>query len=160
MNWIISIYECGLCMTLTWKSQSGVHNLYALQAACCWWAVCSCCNKQEVRCCLCFNLSHLLPTLHSGSSPVLPFTYWGYLLSAWGHPQFWEICKCKFKIYGIWPQASTLQTHFCYALLLVWGSLKLTPIIGYSYTCALFLLTESWGWPGHRKRRNWSCSID
>ena len=43
---------------------------------------------------------------------------------------FREIFKCTFKIYNIWPQASkqarTLQTHFHNAVLLVWGSLRLT----------------------------------
>ena len=33
-----------------------------------------------------------------------------------------------FKIYGILPQAS-IATHFCNAVTLVWGSLRLTPII-------------------------------
>ena len=45
---------------------------------------------------------------------------------------FWEIFKCAFKIYSIWPQASKharmLQTHFRNAVLLVWGLLRLTPI--------------------------------
>ena len=38
----------------------------------------------------------------------------------------------SFKIYGIWPQASTYVctlTHFHNAVRLVWGSLRLAPII-------------------------------
>ena len=45
---------------------------------------------------------------------------------------FWEIFKRAFKIYGIWPQASKqarMITHFRNAVLLVWGSLRLAPII-------------------------------
>ena len=61
-----------------------------------------------------------LPTLHSGSSPALPCTRTF---------NFWEIFKRAFQIYGIWPQARMLQTHFCNAVLLVWGSLRLAPII-------------------------------
>ena len=34
-----------------------------------------------------------------------------------------------FKIYGIWPQAGTLQTRFRNAVPLVWGSLRLAPIM-------------------------------
>ena len=40
----------------------------------------------------------------------------------------WNIWMCSFKIYGIWPQARML-THFRNAVPLVWGSLRLAPII-------------------------------
>ena len=39
--------------------------------------------------------------------------------------QFSGNSKRSFKIYGIWPQARTL-THFRNAVLLVWGSPRLT----------------------------------
>ena len=57
-----------------------------------------------------------LPMLHSGSSPPKKCT-----------KTFREKFKCAFKIYSIWPQASTLQTHIRNAVPLVWGSLRLTP---------------------------------
>ena len=41
------------------RSQLGVHNLYGQRAACCWWLVRSCCDKQEVRCRVCLKLSRL-----------------------------------------------------------------------------------------------------
>ena len=44
--------------------------------------------------------------------------------------------RAHFKIYGIWPQAikqaskqASLHTHVCNAVMLVWGSLRLTPSI-------------------------------
>ena len=63
-----------------------------------------------------------LPTLHSGNSPALCFTRTF---------NFQEVFKRTFKIYGIWPQASTyvrMQTYFRNAVPLVWGSLRLTTI--------------------------------
>ena len=45
---------------------------------------------------------------------------------------FWKIFKSAFKIYGIWPQAHSvghIHTHLCNAVPLMWGSLRLAPII-------------------------------
>ena len=65
-----------------------------------------------------------LPTLHSGSSQALPFTY-----QVHKEVQFSGIFKCAFKIYSYGhKQTSTLQTHFRNAITLVWGSLRLAPI--------------------------------
>ena len=87
--------------------------LYSLWAACRWcrvgplllWQ-----TRSKLPCVVQLEPSPLwLPTLHFGSNPVLPFTYWGYLLSAWGCSTF---SKCAFKIYDIWPQLSIhVDTH-------------------------------------------------
>ena len=90
-----------------------------------------CCDKQEVRCHVCLTLSHLhyscqCCTLAVGQRcpSLLEAT------NKWMRTfNFWEIFKRAFKIYGIWPQASTLRTHFRNAVPLVWGSLRLAPII-------------------------------
>ena len=45
---------------------------------------------------------------------------------------FQEIFKRAFKIYGIWPQARSvvyIHTHLRNAVPLVWGSLRLAPIM-------------------------------
>ena len=34
-------------------------TMYGLRAVCLWWSICSCYNKQKVRCCACLNLSCL-----------------------------------------------------------------------------------------------------
>ena len=82
-------------------------------------------TRSKVPCVLKFEPSPLLlPMLHTGSSPALPFIYSKCMRTF----NFREIFKCAFKIYGIWPQASMLQTHVRNAVLLVWGSLRLTPI--------------------------------
>ena len=47
-----------------------------------------------------------LPTLHCGSSQALPFTIEATYTKCMRMFNFWEIFKCTFKIYGIWPQAS------------------------------------------------------
>ena len=42
-----------------------------------------------------------LTTLHSGSSPALPFTYWGYLLSACTRMFNFQLnAHLKFMVYG------------------------------------------------------------
>ena len=76
-----------------------------------------------------------LPMLHSGSSPPKKCT-----------KTFREKFKHAFKIYSIWPQASTLQTHIRIAVLLVWGSLGLTPStytpsINTTYSARLIILS-------------------
>ena len=81
--------------------------LYGLWAACHWWSVHSCCDKLEVWCRECLNLSRLrygcqwctLAVAQHCSSPTsAPFN-------------FQEIFKCSFKIYGLWPQANKYVTH-------------------------------------------------
>ena len=47
-----------------------------------------------------------LPTLHSGSSPALPFTLLRLPTKCTRTFNFREIFKHAFKIYGIWPQAN------------------------------------------------------
>ena len=53
-----SVYECRLCTTLTWSHLNPpCIILYGLWASCRWWSVCSCCDKQEIRCRASLNLS-------------------------------------------------------------------------------------------------------
>ena len=60
MNWISSVYECHLYTTLTWSDLNpACIILYSWRAACRWWSVRSCCDKQEVRCHASLNLSRL-----------------------------------------------------------------------------------------------------
>ena len=66
-----------------------------------------------------------LPTLHSGSSPALPFTYW---LSAQGCSSIFGKylnAHLTFMVYG--RKHRYIHTHFCNAVPLVWGSLRLAP---------------------------------
>ena len=115
MSWISDVYECHLCTALTWSdlNPACILNLYSLRAACCWWLVCSCHDKQEVSCRACFNLSRLRSGCWRCSlavglhcpSPTLVLSAW-YMRTL----NFREIFKCAFKIYGIWPQASK-HTH-------------------------------------------------
>ena len=60
MSWIASVYECRLCTILTWSDlKPAFIILYGQQAACRWWSFRSCCDKEEVRCSACLNLSRL-----------------------------------------------------------------------------------------------------
>ena len=111
-NLIASVYECRLCMTLTWSDLNRtVYNLYGLRAACHWWLVRS------------FNLSRLryscqcctLAVAQHCPSPTYTHAFRKYLNA-----------HLKFTVYGC-KQTSTLQTHFRNAVPLVWGSLRLTP---------------------------------
>ena len=136
MSWSGSVYEYRLCTTLTWNDLNPLCIiLCGRQTACRWWLVCSCCDKQEVRCHVCLNLS----CLHYGCQRctpavaqhchALPFTYW-VLLSAWAHLIFGKYLNAhlKFTIYGrkqAWPVV--LHTHLRNAVPLVWGSLRLAP---------------------------------
>ena len=89
-----------------------------------------------------------LPTLHSGSSPALPFTY---LLSARG--------RSKFTVYGH-KQACTLQTHLHNAVTLVWGSLRLpqSQALMYYWGLVMSLIPRNkvnlWGWKGRFSNTN------
>ena len=47
-SWITSVYDCCLCTTLTWSNLNPT-RCTGLWAACCWWSLCSSCDKQEVR---------------------------------------------------------------------------------------------------------------
>ena len=83
------------------------------------------------RCRACLNLSHLhyscqrcaLAVAQHCPSPTTKCTRTF---------NFWEIFKRAFKIYGIWPQANKhvcIHTHLLNAVSLVWGSLRLAPIM-------------------------------
>ena len=99
-------------------------GMYGLWAVCLWWLIRSCCNKQEVRCHTCLNLS----CLHYGCQ---------HCTLAVAHLRSAQECSILGKIkHAFWPQASTLQTHFRNAVPLVWGSLRLAPTIHRETSCA------------------------
>ena len=127
MSWITCVYECCLCMGLTWSN---------LKPAC---IICTVCEQPAVdgrfiaavtnkKCVLQLEASPLrLPMLHSGSSPALPIHLLRLpILSARGRSIFRKYL-CTFKIYGIWPQADRHAYASCNAVPLVWGSLRLPP---------------------------------
>ena len=98
---------------------------YSLQAACCWWSIRSCCDK---RCCSCLNLNCLsygcrrctLAVAPHCTSPVEA------TLSTRAF-NFWKILNAhlEFTVYGC---KHVRYKHFCNAVLLVWGLLRLAPI--------------------------------
>ena len=71
-----------------------------------------------------------LPSPHSGSSPALPFTYWGYLqVHARGCSIFGKYLNAHLNLRYMAASIGTyIHTHFCNAVPLVWGSLRLAPI--------------------------------
>ena len=73
-------------------------------------------------------------TTHTGTQSALlnPLTPIPPLISGLAF-NFRETIKRAFKIYDIWLQASMYVTHFHNAVLLVWGSLRLAPIINMQY---------------------------
>ena len=127
MSWIASVYECCLCMTLTWSGLNRtMYNLYSLRAACRWWSICSCCDKHKVKCRACLNLSHLHYSCHWCTLAVSQdcSSLFKKYLNA----------HSKFTVHGH-KLTSMLQTHFCNAVPLVWGSLRIVP--NYLVICSL-----------------------
>ena len=101
MSWIASAYESHLCMILTWSHSTKNVILYGLRAACHWWSVHSCCDKQEVRChaclnlsCLCYGRQRYTLAIAICPSPVL--------ISAQEHSIFEKYLNAhlKFTVYG------------------------------------------------------------
>ena len=84
------------------RSQPGVHYLYGLRAACHWWLLCSCCDKQEVRYRTCFNLSYLH---HGCQCCILAVAQHCPSPIARGHQLL------GINAYDIWPQASMYVTN-------------------------------------------------
>ena len=122
MSWISAAYDCRLCIGLTWSKLN----------YCAWLPppVSSLPLSVMVHSCpVCINLSHLrsgLPSHQCCSSPLLTRQWAGHI--AW-HKTLYRcsvFMKYLFKIYGIWPQ---VYTHSANAVPLVWGSLRLAPII-------------------------------
>ena len=91
------------------QSQPGMYNLHSLQAT---WLVCSCRDKQEVRCRTCFNWSRLcygcrrctLAVAQHFCSPIEAIYY-----TAYEHVQFSGnvYAHLKFTVYG------RKQTYAC-----------------------------------------------
>ena len=106
-----------------------MYNLYGLRAACCWWSVCSCRSKQEVRCHTCLNLGCLRYGYRCSTLAVAQHCF------ARERSTFGKYL-CAFKIYSIWPQTNKHTHASCNAVPLVWGSLRLAPIS----------LCSQWGW--------------
>ena len=137
MSWIASVYECRLCTTLTWSDlQPGLYNFVRSASS-----LSLMVGPRIRRCCtvgIQLEPSLLrLPTLHSGSSPALPFAYQKF--------EFWSTCansKCtctyvylrirSFNLNFRYMAASRhtyIHTHAsCNAVTLVWGSLRLALI--------------------------------
>ena len=110
MSRIASLHARCLCMTLAWSDLNlgrQCTSLYGQWTACRWWSVCSCCDKQEVRCCGCLNLSRLcygfqcctLAVAQHCPSPTTKCT------------RTFNFCEHAFKIYGIWLQAHKCVTN-------------------------------------------------
>ena len=113
MSWVSGIYKCCLCMVLTLSTSTTVVSSLLLKVS-------SCTNHKYVSCHACFNFSSLpfrLPTLHSSCKDTRTFSF----------------VKCK--IYGKRPQANRqtdIHMHKRNAVLLVWGSFRLTQITSYT----------------------------
>ena len=85
MSWVSSVYECRLCMALTWNASTTIHNLH-------------CCEQPAVEgpqlykpqvSCFYFNrLRFRSPAMHSGCSFHL------LSLSTQGRSKFHKILKC------------------------------------------------------------------
>ena len=90
------------------------------------------CSKQAVSCHVCFNFSRLnsrLPALHSGNSPSRSPTK--CMSSIFVILKF-KRAYLKFPVSGRSKQASkqaSIYTHVHNEVTLVWGSLRLAPII-------------------------------
>ena len=125
----------------------------------------SCCDKQEVRCRASSNLSRLCydcqrwATAFCKQDSVFAIVYIAIITTLVAHALFFalplkhmrtfnfqKIFKRAFKIYGIWPQAQSvglIHTHLRNAVPLVWGSLRLAPIIGETIF-SLLALMKAW----------------
>ena len=98
--------------------------LYGLQAACHWWSVRSCCDKQEVRCHASLNLNCLRYSCQRCTPAVAQHCH----ASGRGHSIFGKYLNVhlKFTVYG--RKHGRIHTHVRNAVPLVWGSLRLAPI--------------------------------
>ena len=123
-SWISTVYGCSLCRTLTWSDLNPPCIIsYGLQAACRWWSVRSCCNKQEVRCRASLNLSRLRNGCQCCTLAVAQHCH----ASAQGRSIFGKYLNAhlKFTVYG--RKHGRIHTHLDNAVPLVWGSLRLAP---------------------------------
>ena len=116
MSWIVSVYECRLCTTLTWSDLNSVCIICTVceQLAIDGRSITALTNKSKVPCVIELEPSPVrLLMLHSGSSPALPFTYWGYLLSAWGRSLLEKYLNVhlKFTVYGRKHASIDTYTH-------------------------------------------------
>ena len=99
MRWIGSVNECRLCTTLTCSDlNSPCIILYGRRAACCWWSVCSCCDKPEVRYRASLNLSLLRYGCQRCTLALAPHCH----ASAQGRSIFGKYLNAylKFTVYG------------------------------------------------------------
>ena len=131
-----SVYECRLCMTLTWSNLNPpCIILYSQWAACRWWSVCSCCDKQEVRCRLSLNLSRLRYGCQRCTLAVAKHCPALAIIAMQVHEDIQFSGKylnvhLKFTVYGrkqAWS-VGRIHTHLHNAVPLVWGSLRLAPL--------------------------------
>ena len=111
--------------------------LYDRRAACRWWSVRSRCDKQEVRCRACLNLSRLRYSCQRCTPAVaqhchaMPFTCMSSTkCTIRGRSIFGKYLNAhlKFTVYGRKQARLVVYTHLRNAVPLVWGSLRLAPI--------------------------------
>ena len=108
MSWIGSVYECRLCTILSWSDRNPpCIILYGRRAACHWWSIRSCCDKQEIRCSASLNLSLLCYGCQRCTLAVAPHCH----ASAQGHSIFGKYLNAhlKFTVYG--PKHGWSYTH-------------------------------------------------
>ena len=115
---VSEVLKCCLCMALTWSDLNHRHD-----------RICTACSvgnlPSRVSCDVYFNFSHLNSTLHSKQSSLQA-----------SHTELdlrnIKVQMRSFKIFGIWPQTDRqtyIHTHVRNAVTLVWGSLRLAPIM-------------------------------
>ena len=123
MSWISRVYECRLCMDLPEYYAWFVLSVSSLPSSV---MVCSCLA--------CVNFVPQAPSrwrcalavaLHQRDSGLNPSHARNY---PWTFKSSWNIYMRSFKFYGIWPQTD-IHTTSANAFTLVWGSLRLTPIM-------------------------------
>ena len=122
-------------MTLTWSDLNPLCIiLYGWWAACQWWSVRSCCDKQKVRCRASLNLSHLRYSCQRCTLAVAQH----YHANAWGGSIFRKYLNAHLNLRYMAASkhgrsVGCIRKRLRNAVLLVWGSLRLAPI-----TCSCF----------------------
>ena len=110
MSWISAIYECGLCMAITWSDHS--HCAYRLWVVChkvclSWSVVEIAYNKLDVSCHACFNLSRLHSGIFSHRCYTLTVAFYCCSRLSWSaHQSQWNIQMLSIKTYSRRLQAS------------------------------------------------------
>ena len=135
MSWISHAYESRLCMDLPEANSTTVRDLYCL------WVACTCLSWSTVAMCALTWVVYVsrASRQHCALAVALHRRHSGLgISSAWKlRSVFMKYLKMRlFKIYGIWPQAyiytyihTYIHTTSANAVMLVWGSLRLVPMM-------------------------------